>query len=198
MEFQPLTWATSYGGPFLLLPGEYLCEWSGTDVPSHERVVEAIFRWSGDPAAPATDYDRACDVENCLRVIPVGGGEGLVLGDEPNDTTWWATPEGGLLVQRVYRQEADDLDQQVAAALARVPSDIWEPSGLAFHVGNAPAYLFDSALSGSEVLEKGSSRVVIALPAGRYDLATARYHPDDQTELTLHRLSHLLDERKPG
>jgi hypothetical protein len=29
----------------------------------------------GDPAAPATDYDLACDVEGALGVIPVGSGD---------------------------------------------------------------------------------------------------------------------------
>ena len=42
--------------------------WSGIDTPLDGRVVKVDRRW--DPAHPATDYDRACEIET-IRVAAV-------------------------------------------------------------------------------------------------------------------------------
>ncbi len=80
-----LLWMESGGGPLLLVPGEYLPFWGGIDPPTDGRQIVAHFRYGGDDA-PATDYDRACDVDDYLGVIEVGSGCGVVLGDEPLPT----------------------------------------------------------------------------------------------------------------
>jgi hypothetical protein len=93
-----LQWIQSNGGPLLLLPSSLLGAWEGADEPEPYRGVEARSHWN--PGGPATDYDRACDVPDLAGTVPVGAGEGLVLGDEPLATTWWLAPEigGGILV----------------------------------------------------------------------------------------------------
>ena len=70
-----LTWLGTDFGPLLLVPGEHLSSWEGIDPPSSGRWVEARFRWH-DPNDPATDYDRACDVEDYLGLIEIGTGNG--------------------------------------------------------------------------------------------------------------------------
>lgn len=57
-----LTWLESDGGPLLLVPSEHLLSWEGIDPPSDGRHIDTQFRWNG-PDSPATDYDRACDVQ---------------------------------------------------------------------------------------------------------------------------------------
>ena len=80
-------WLTSDGGPLLLLARAYLRYWGGIDPPTGGRTIEARFRWSGTAATPATDYDRACDVDDELGLLAVGPGHALVLGDEPLATS---------------------------------------------------------------------------------------------------------------
>ena len=53
-----------------------------------------LFDVETDPNDPATDYDRACDVNYYLGLIEIGAGKGLVLGGEPLSTAWW--PSGSL------------------------------------------------------------------------------------------------------
>jgi hypothetical protein len=176
-----LPWICSEGGPLLLLSEEYLPAWKGCDVPSGGRVIQATFRWNG-PGSPATDYDRACDVNGYVDLLDVGSGHGLVLGDEPMETMWWHSEvgDGGILVRWGY---ADD-EARVVHSLARIPDDVWEETSLLFTVGQSPLYLFDSAWPGREV----SRHLVIQVPQGTYSVATGIYRPDDRTELVLHRL----------
>ena len=177
-----LMWIASEGGPLLLLTREYLRYWEGTDPPTGDRTIEARFRWTRNPAAPATDYDRACDIEDYLGLIDVVPGQALVLGDEPLATTWRSLgPTGGMLVRWSYAPE----EAAVVQALARIPDAIWGPAQLVLTVGPEPLYLFDAAYPGAEVEEY----LVVELRPGHYTLATGVYEPDDLTSVVLHRFS---------
>src|SRR5258708_35074880 len=85
-----LRWMESNGGPLLLVSGEHLPSWEGTESPSDGRQIEAQFRWNGQ-GAPDTGYDRACDVKQYVGLLTIGVGQGMVLGDEPLSTTCIAT-----------------------------------------------------------------------------------------------------------
>ncbi len=138
--------------------------------------------------APATDYDRACDIDDYLGLIVVGEGQGLVLGEGRMDTAWWPGDkgDGGILIRWEYGEPGTDVLQ----ALSHIPEDIWQPEPLVFTVGEGPLFLFDSAFRGSDV-DDGltNDHATVLLPAGEYALATAHYRPDDQTSFVLHRLS---------
>ena len=174
-------WIESNGGPLLLLPESLLSAWSGVEVPSDGRVVEATFR-SSPTASAASDYDRACDVTEWAAVLPVGAGWGLVLGDEPSPTSWHPTAErGGVLARWVFAAS----DAATERALAAVPSDLtWEALG-DFPVVATPLLLFDSAEPGLVPL---GARAQVTLAPGTYGVAHARYSPDPETEFTLVRL----------
>lgn len=138
-------WATTEGGPLILIDRPRLHAWEGADEPSGGRVVEAQFRWSGQADAAATDYDRACDVVGALGVIPVGDGQGLVLrGDEPDPATWLALGTGRVLLVRPVYYPDDDSDENILRIAATAPEDIWgeEPYTLDL---DGPVYVFDSA-----------------------------------------------------
>jgi hypothetical protein len=185
-----LDWMNSNGGPLLLVPGEYLTLWEGIEPPSAGRRVQATFRWD-DPAAPATDYDRACDVQGYLGAIRIGDGTGLVLGDEPTATAWWPVgPDtgggpaaaGGMLVRSIYA----DSEAHILEVLSPIREVDWAEDGITFHVGQQPVYLIDAAFAGSEL--EGDDHLTIQLPVGSYTVATAVYEPDSATSLVLHRL----------
>ncbi len=136
----PLMWLDNDCGPPILVPGEYLLYWQGTNPPSAGRHIEANFRWN-DPSAQATDSDRACDVNGSLGLIEVGIGNGLVLADAlPTATTWLPTEglhnvggarPGGLLVRWIYAES----DEEVLQSLTQVPDEIWVPEACTFQVG---------------------------------------------------------------
>ena len=172
-------WIESNGGPLLLLPEALLPSWSGTDAPS-DRDVEATFRWQG--SGPASDYDRACDVQDYVGVIPVGAGSALVLGDEPLPTRWISTPDGGLLARWIFAES----DAAAEQALTRIPAELsWEPVG-AFVVRSSPLRLIDSADGGSDLILPSAR---IEMQPGTYAVTWSRFAFDSETALLLVRLS---------
>ena len=66
-----LEWIESGGGPLIAVPETVLPFWAGAD---------------GDETA--SDYDRACEVDAAVGLLPVGDGAALVLGDEPASTAY--------------------------------------------------------------------------------------------------------------
>jgi hypothetical protein len=175
-----LRWIDSGGGPLLLVPGELRLAWRGTDIP--EEPVVSRFRWAG-PGTPATDYDRACDVEGYVGIIPVGGGTALVLGDAPHSTAWWPLRSGGGIL---VRWEYAPSEERVEAALEELSGLAWEETGLTFRAGAEPVWLFDSAYAGRRAEECGY--LTIPQVRGTYQIAMAWHHPDEETALLLHWL----------
>ena len=169
-------WVGGKGGPLILIPEALLSEWTGIDVPSY-RVVEAKFRWS-DKEPRASDYDRACDVDDYVGVIAVGFGEGLVLGDLPQATTWIPQDFGGVFARWEYAEDDNAMD----AALTAFPNSLaWEPKAT-FVVVGSPLELFNSAEPGMEPI---FPRLMIDLEPGTYDVSWTRYAPNDSTAATL-------------
>lgn len=185
-----LIWLESGGGPLLLIPGQYLSAWGGCE-PDDERHIVAKFRF--DPQGPATDYDRACDVEGDLGLISIGNGQGLVLGDEAMATAWLPSSTsgseneaaGGIFIRWEYANSEAD----VVSAVEHIPATIWEDAGLTMIVGHDPLYLLDSAYDASML--EDDDYLTIHIPAGVYSIATAVYKPDSHTSLILHRLTQI-------
>ncbi len=184
-------WVRSAGSPLLLLPKILQDDWDGIEI-SPDREVEAKFRW--DKNGPATDFDRACDVEAYVGVIQVGSGEGVVLGDEANITSWYPleNTQSGVLVRWVY---AENLDSVVKHIQSIVPSELeWESEGIV-NFTSTSLILFDSALPGCGIeetakvvlpgYEKDRDFIKIDLKAGSYNIKSCYYEPDKKTSLLL-------------
>jgi hypothetical protein len=166
-------------GPLLLLPESLLSEWSGIDVPAY-RAISALFRWNAKEPR-ASDYDRACDVDDYVGVIAVGYGFGLVLGDVPASTRWMPEPAGGILARWEYAESEAEMNAALAAVPERLP---WEDKGT-FTVVSSPLQLFNSAEPGDEVI---LPRLPIELAAASYDVRWTRYAPAAQTAASLIKL----------
>jgi hypothetical protein len=145
-------------------------------VPDY-RPVSATFRWSAEEAR-ASDYDRACDVNDYVATIPVGHGEGLVLNDAPCATAWLPRPWGGLLARWEHANSVEAMER----ALAWIPGDLpWESKGSVCLVGS-PQELFNSAEPGVEPV---LPRLKLEMPAGNYTVRWALYRPDSPTAVGL-------------
>ncbi|HEU4753111.1 MAG TPA: Imm21 family immunity protein [Armatimonadota bacterium] len=177
-----LSWVESAGGPLIAMPRSVVQGWDGVR-PSEDRLVEARFRWKS--GGPATDYDRACDVEEYVGVIRVEDVDALVLGEEPLPTAWIELPgrDGGVLVRWVFAE--DNLRSEDLPGLDQLH---WEP-GVEWMVTSSPQMLFDSATPG-ELLERTNS-VERNLRPGRYAVVMADFRPDPLTHMRLHRLTRI-------
>src|SRR5262245_59937362 len=122
-----LLWMDSNGGPLLLVPGEYRSAWEGIEPPCDGRQIEAHFRWNS-PDEPATDYDRACDVNDSIAQLAIGAGHGLVLSGYPTGTAWLPFDStevdgdvvGGILIRWLHANSEAD----VLTAIQRIPDEL--------------------------------------------------------------------------
>lgn len=189
-------WIISNGGPLILLAMDNLLDWEGTDPPSNGRIVEADFRFNflEEPDAPATDYDRACDVDEHLAIFEVGSGQGVIFTGK-RGTAWFRTVDGnrgGILI----RDSADD-DPALLAVVESLPEEAWQTEAFTLEFSQGPLTLFDSAYPGSLAqgypgsLAQFDQHLVIDLLPGRYTVATAEalgYH-------TLHRFTNIQNDK---
>jgi hypothetical protein len=162
-----IKWIESAGGPLLLAPALSIQLWGGCKPP----------RYSEE-----TDYDRACKVGDYVGIIPIGDEEGLVLGDEPMQTTWISPQQNkaGMLVRWLYANDEESAIQRART----VPDEVFGSSHLLFNVRERKLLLFDSALSGSAITEEF---LEVVMDPGIYRIETATYKPNENTALLVHR-----------
>jgi hypothetical protein len=178
-----LKWISSDGGPLILLEESLLSNWGG-----------CFARKTGDlddGEAYRTDYERASAIEDYVGVISVGSGYGLVLGDEPMQTSWlplkkekvgmlvrwqWASDEGAVI------RSLTDLQQE---------EELWHPRNFSFLVENGPLLLFDAASPGTDI----PTSLAVELEAGEYSIDCAVFQPNKETSLIVHRLRQIANRR---
>ncbi|MET8029793.1 Imm21 family immunity protein [Streptomyces avermitilis] len=154
-----VAWVESGGGPLIAIPEVVLPFWAGAD---------------GDELS--TDYDRACDVDASIGLVPVGDTRALVLGDDPLSTTF--LPEHGTFVRWCAADSEGELLAAVPAALAAAE---WEPE-VRWDVPSA-VVLFDAAWPGNDAERTGHLRV--ALEPGRYAVRAAHVEPGAEVWIRL-------------
>ena len=166
-----LNWINSAGGPLVLLQESLLPHWSGDD---------------------DSDYDRACRIDDYLGLIGVGPGEALVLGEEPFRTCWLQLPEmsGGTIVRWVFAPS----EAAVLRSLSEVQGIVWSETNLVLNI-TTKLLLFDAVCPGSDPDCLGTGcLIVINLEPGEYSIETARFQPDKETSLILHRMRPMAVE----
>lgn len=186
----PSIWASSNGGPLIAVEAGNLRHWLGIEPPTDGRVIDTEFRWTGDPDASASDYDRACDITDYKALLKVEHGYGLVL-PEPAITAWWPVIEkqSGYLVRWGYAEDQNDVQKWMSV----VPELPTVEEALEWMITDPRIYLFDSAYSGQDVLDGMSDDfLVFELLPGRYTVSTALYQPDNSTLFVLHRIEPIL------
>lgn len=163
-------WVESGGGPLIAVPEAVLPFWSGAD---------------GDETS--SDYDRACDLDGHVGLLPVGDTRALVFGREPAATTY--LPEHGAFVRHYAAGSA--AGSLAAGSLADVPAALdaaaWGPEARWRVPG--PVVLFDAARPGGAFRQGDHVRVELA--PGRYGVRAARVPAGPRTWLGLVRLRPL-------
>ncbi len=155
-------WVESGGGPLIAVPETVLPFWAGAD---------------GDETA--SDYDRACEVEGPVGLLPVGDSAALVLGGEPASTSY--LPDHGIFVRWCA---ADSEDELLAGVPAALDAAVWEPE-VRWDVPGA-VFLFDAAWPGSDSVR--TDHLKVSLAPGRYAVRAAQVQPGPETWLGLVQL----------
>ncbi|MDL2078084.1 immunity 21 family protein [Streptomyces sp. GXMU-J15] len=158
-------WVESGGGPLIAVPETVLPFWAGAE---------------GDETA--SDYDRACEIDGPVGLLPVGDGAALVLGDEPAATAY--LPDHATFVRRYAADSEADVLSAVPAALATAE---WEKE-VRWKVPG-PVHLFDSARPGTD--PERSDPLRVTLPPGPYAVRAAWTRPGPETWLGLVQLRAL-------
>lgn len=112
-----LDWVAGDGGPLIVMEEALLDFWEGSDAPSDGREVIAEFRWGLDVA---TDYDKACDVNDFAGVIEMNGGHAFVLSTNGDAmATWLPNFEGfaGAFVEWGYADDERDLVEEASCLI---------------------------------------------------------------------------------
>ncbi|MEU4038238.1 immunity 21 family protein [Streptomyces collinus] len=156
-------WVEPGGGPLVAVPETVLPFWTGADSEELD-----------------TDYDRACEVDGRVGLLPVGDSAALVLGDEPAATAY--LPDLGTFVRWCAAGPERELAARVPAAL---DAAVWGDE-LRWHVPG-PVVLFDSARPGAAARTERHLRV--PLRPGSYLVRAACLRPDPETRVGLVRLS---------
>ncbi|MEU6307487.1 immunity 21 family protein [Streptomyces chartreusis] len=158
-------WIESGGGPLIAVPETVLPFWAGAD---------------GDETA--SDYDRACEVDGFVGLLPVGDSAALVFGDEPASTSY--LPDHGTFVRWCAADSEAELLAQVPAALAIADwghEVRWKVPGT--------VVLFDSAWPGRDT--ERTEHLQVALEPGVYAVRAAQVQPGPETWLGLVQLRRL-------
>ncbi|GAA3813000.1 immunity 21 family protein [Streptomyces phyllanthi] len=155
----------SGGGPLIAVPEAVLPFWTGAD---------------GDEVS--SDYDRACDIDGSIGLLPVGDTRALVLGDEPASTAY--LPEYGTFVRWCAANSEDELLAEMPGALE---SALWGTE-VEWRVPGA-VVLFDAAWPGDG--SGRTDRLRVELEPGRYGVRAAYVSAGPETWLGLVQLRRL-------
>ena len=167
-------------GLLFLWKSDYLPYWEGSEAPSEGRIVEAESRWGLDIA---TDYDRACDINDLAGVIDVSDGSALVISIENHATTWFPSldNEGGSLVEWGFADSETDVIKEVENC--DFVDDLLISKN--FSVKSSPLVLFTAAENGCEPIWE---RLEFDLEPGNYRV-TSQDRKNGDTYIVCHRLT---------
>ena len=165
------------GGPMMVVPRSPAPLWEGGEHPSGGRAVDAQFRWAGD-GAPATDYDRACDVEEGAALLTAGPGWVLVLNGELAGAGW--LPLGEDPASAAIVASSGGFDESLTELHAQFAGGAWTSLTESLSIGAGGVFLMHAAGILGDVdevaydsEERASSpcigdAIMYPLPAGTY------------------------------
>ncbi|MFC0018330.1 Imm21 family immunity protein [Roseibacillus persicicus] len=159
--------ATSFGGPFVLLPSDLFSEW-----------VVSI----GDKPEPDSGlYGEVCGTNSHMHRIRFKDRDVLRIGEDPGDLYWLPNSSGGLIIQWIA---ADSLEQLLEFGRFVAEQDSWTEE-LDIEVVSTSWRLMDSCGFDDDEQPK----VDLVLERGLYRVS-ATYQQNDSTMATVYQLKH--------
>lgn len=161
-------WIESSGGPLILIERELVSSWGGDNISENKYF--------------ASDYDRACSVDDYAAKISIASGSAVIIADEPCRTAIIQRSETECIVVRWKWAlcEADIIEAVSKAEDQAFPNA--EYFTIEFNSGKF--IIFDAVLKGDEVMERLEGN----LTPGIYKFFTRIVSSDENTCAILHRL----------
>lgn len=161
------TWISTDGAPFVCADPASRQQWRGTQGSSI--------------GASETDYERVCSEADYLGRMACGSSEVLVLGDDPAQAAFVATPSG-LLIARWIACESMALAE---AVLADIPDDLPHLQlAVPFVVSHPELWMFDA--SADRAMDSAASSVMNIEP-GAFSVTTERFQDGRSFYFLIHR-----------
>ena len=161
-----LTWIECDGGPHLVLEKRLIGKWQGPNCPLH--------------------YDRACEIEDYVGVMPVEDGYGIVIFDDVLRSAWipGTDGQGGYLV--VWNYCAADIDDQVInGKITAIPDELFNPTNLTVSFCDDTVYLFPACDYGPDWVY---GYCEITIKPGTYTMDTVERYDFEDCSFRVHRL----------
>ncbi len=156
-----LRWIECDGGPHLVLEKR-----QGPNCPLH--------------------YDRACEIEDYVGVIPVADGYAIVIFDDVQRSAWipGMDGQGGYLVVWNYCAEGIN-DQVISGKITAIPDELFNPTNLMISFRDDTVYLFPACDYGPDWAYGYSE---IHIESGRYIIDTVERYDFEDCSFRVHRL----------
>ncbi|MEJ6579276.1 MAG: Imm21 family immunity protein [Akkermansiaceae bacterium] len=161
--------ATSFGGPFVILPRSLTSAWA---------------QEIGDSPTPDEGlYEQVCHVGSLsfMRAIPFQGIEVISIAEQPDDIFWVPQPSGGLIIQWIA---ADSLEGLIVFSRQAADRRIHWQETLEFEIVESEIRIMDSC--GFETDDQ--PKIDVTLAPGRYQI-NAAYEEDDDNMAMIFKIS---------
>jgi hypothetical protein len=165
----------SGGGPLICVERVLAGSWLGTSGNSL-----ALGLGTGD----ASDYERACAVQDYLGALKLKKGMALILGDMPLETMIWHSRGHSppLIVRVFYMDPGVDVTSRLEV---HGELDFSDPAeSIDVDVKSEQMLVFDSAIAGAKY---DDGFLQFDLPPGTYRVLTKQFEPDDRTSVLVHK-----------
>jgi len=157
--------------------------WEGSEIPSAGRVVSAISR---TVHAVATDYDRACEIDDGAALLDAGPGWVIVLNSEVASAAW--IPLGDEPAAAAVVAAIGGSDASLSDIYASLANGEWTALTDALEIGPGGVFLMHAAgIPGTETeypfSEDASGKYAVIGDAIVYPLPPGRYRAEMLTHL---------------
>ncbi len=164
------------GGMIVLMPRRVIWD------PSVEEAAE--LPQTDDTAALNEIYERFCEGNEWLRLVPVEGALALRMGEGPYSVFWLPRADGALAVQW---QGADSEEQLLSFALNHAGTDAWDEE-IIFDAGDGQFYFCECA---EALLGTGDRPLCeVSLPPGECRV-TAKWVEDESVMAILFKFTRI-------
>ncbi len=164
-----LNWIECDGGPHIILEKHLVGKWEATNCTSH--------------------YDKACEIEDYIGLLPVADGYGIVISEDISKSTWIEAQDkkGGFLVVLNFIKEGID-ENTIIENIRGIDENLFKPSELQISIKDKNLYLFAACDYGPDWIYGYSE---ISLKPGNYTINTLERCLFEDCSFRVHRLKSI-------
>jgi Immunity protein 21 len=161
-----LNWINSSGGPLVCCGTSLARKWRGTNGSSADDS--------------ASDYDRACEVNDYIGIADSADQSVLILGDEPLMSCFYMSSSGLLVLRWVSCSVKNNIEEIISTLPLKLP--IIELSKI-LEIKDDNLQIFDA----SSCIDEGAPTLHAKIIPGLYEITVEEFKLDGSYEFLVHR-----------